>query len=65
MSQSFSFPNQTVKVMEELQKTFGVSSNAEVISRALSLAKIVADKAEGNSVVVVGKDDPLKLNLSK
>jgi hypothetical protein len=65
MSQSFTFPGQTVQLMHELQKTFGVSSNAEVISRALSLAKMVSDKAEDGTVVVVGKDDPLKLNLTK
>jgi hypothetical protein len=66
MTESFSFPDQTVRVMQSLQKTFGVKSNAEVISRALSLAQIVADKADPhNIVVVVGKDEPLKLNLAE
>jgi hypothetical protein len=65
MAESYLFPKQTIKVIESLKKTFGVDSNAEVISRALSLAQIVAESADdANSVVVVGKDKPVKLTLS-
>ncbi len=61
---TFTFPDQTVKMLEKLQRTFGVSSNKEVIGRALALAQFAADKADENdTVVLVGKDKPLSLNL--
>jgi hypothetical protein len=66
MSENFSLPDQTIQIMQELKKSFGVTSNAEVISRALGLARIVAGKADDqNSVVVIGKDEPVKLTLTE
>jgi hypothetical protein len=61
---TFSFPDKTVRMMETLQKTFGVNSHFEVIGRALALAQFAAQKAdENNNVVLAGKDNPLTLNL--
>jgi len=66
MVQSFTFPDQTVHAMDALQKTFGVKNNAEVIQRALALAQIVSEKADDqNTVVVVGRDEPIKLTLTE
>jgi hypothetical protein len=67
MPESFTFPDETIKVIESLKRTFGVNSNAEVISRALGLARIISDKADAQNIVIVaGKDDqPVTLNLAK
>jgi hypothetical protein len=68
MSQSFEFPDKTVKVMNELQKTFGVTSNSQVISMALGLAKMLSEKADDqNSILVIGKDKDTatKITLSE
>ncbi len=66
MTESFSFPDQTVEEIKSLKEKFGLKSNAEAISRALTLAKFLADKSgDENIVVVVGEDGPTKLNLAK
>jgi ribosomal protein L7/L12 len=66
MAESYTFQNQTLDLIEALKKPFGVTTNAEVISRALALAQVVAEQADDqHTVVVVGKDEPVKVNLTE
>jgi len=67
MAASFTFQDDTIKVIEALKSTFGVSTNGEVISRALALAKVVAEQADGeHTVLLAGKDNkPIKILLAK
>jgi hypothetical protein len=62
----FDFDDRTMKVIESLQESFGVKTNAAVIRRALALARVVAQNADDDhSVVIVGKDDePVKIRLA-
>jgi hypothetical protein len=65
-AESYTFDGEYLEAMESLKKPFGVSSNAEVISRALALALLVAEHADDkHSVLVVGKDEPIKINLTE
>ncbi len=66
MAADFTFPDITVKAIEALRDTFGVKSNAEVISCALALAQIVAEQAhDQHTVMIAGKDDePIKISLA-
>jgi len=64
--ESYTFEGEYLEALESLKKPFGVSSNAEVISRALALALLVAKEADDqHSVLVVGKDEPIKINLTE
>jgi hypothetical protein len=60
------FGKSAVDAIEALKKTFGVTTNAEVVSKALDLARIVANQAdEQNSVLLASKDGtPIKVNLA-
>jgi hypothetical protein len=66
MSADFTFPDITVKAIEALRDTFGVKSNAEIISGALALAQIVAEQADDqHTIVIAGKDnEPIKMTLA-
>lgn len=60
------FDEKTTEIISSLQKTFGVSSNAEVIQRALALAQRVAEQASADHKILIGgKDDFIKLDLTK
>jgi len=52
--------------IETLKSAFGVSKNADVISKALALAQLVAAQADENqTVVLAGKDNrPIRLSLT-
>jgi len=67
MPASYTFQDDTIKVIEALKSAFGVSTNGEVISRALALAKVVAAEAdEQHTVLLAGKDNkPIKILLAK
>jgi hypothetical protein len=67
MPANFTFQDDTIQVIEALKSTFGVSTNGEMISRALALAKVVAAEADDeHTVVLAGKDNkPIKINLAK
>jgi hypothetical protein len=67
MAASFTFQDDTIKVIESLKSTFGVSTNGEMISRALALAKVVAEEADDeHTVVLAGKDNkPIKIILDR
>jgi transaldolase len=56
MSQQVSFvvDEQSLKAIEELKQTFGVTSNAAVVRKALGLARIAAKNAgEDNTLTIV------------
>ncbi len=56
---SFKINAHTAQVLADLQKTFGVRTNAEVISSAVALARIVARVAgDKRSVVIKGAGEP-------
>jgi hypothetical protein len=62
---SFVFDDRTIKAIESLKETFGVKTNAAVIRRALALAQVVAEQADDkHSILLVGKDEPIKVNLA-
>ncbi len=66
MAKSYVFEDETIDAIERLRSVFQVSSNTEVISRALALAQMIGDQANNeHMVVVVGKDEPIKLDLTK
>lgn len=59
------FDEKTTKVIEELRKAFDVTSNAQVIERALILAKLAADKADKDHNVLIGNLNNLeKINIA-
>jgi hypothetical protein len=61
------FGKSAVDAIESLKSVFGVTSNAEVVSKALSLAQILARQADDeHSVLLAGKDGTaIKVNLGK
>jgi len=64
---AFEVDGHTADVIASLREAFGVKTNAEVVTSALSLARIIAQNAnDDHTVLVIGKDDKaLKLNLAK
>jgi hypothetical protein len=59
------FDERTLKTIEELKKIFGVSTNAAVIRKAIALSRVVGQHADQhNNVIIAGKDDAIKLNLT-
>jgi hypothetical protein len=62
---SFDFDERTLAAIDALKTSFGVKTNAAVVRRALALACLVADQADDkNSVVLVGRDETVKLSLA-
>ncbi len=66
MSIDLTFGDSAVSAIESLKSAFGVSTNAEVVSKALSLAQIVARQAdEQHTVLLAGKNGtPIKVSLA-
>jgi hypothetical protein len=50
---TFEVDNATLAAIDSLKEMFGVKSNAEVIRKALALAKVAAENAEGNELTIV------------
>ena len=50
---SFIVDEETAKLLEELQKVFGVRTNAAVIRRALGLAKVAAGHVDKDNIVTI------------
>ena len=50
---SFIVDDETAKLLQDLQKTFGVKTNAAVIRRALGLAKIAARHADKDKAITI------------
>lgn len=66
MAERYKFENQTLELIEKLKIPFGVYTNAEVINRAWALAEVVAEQADDqHTVVIVGRDEPVKVNLTE
>ncbi|MEC9268799.1 MAG: hypothetical protein VX464_22255 [Pseudomonadota bacterium] len=54
---SFEINEETAELIEKLRKDFNVSTNAQVLRRALTLAKYAARNAdEDHSIVIESKD---------
>jgi uncharacterized protein with von Willebrand factor type A (vWA) domain len=60
------FGKSAVDAIESLKAAFGVTTNAEVVSKALSLAQILAREADGDhNVLIAAKDGtPIELKLA-
>jgi hypothetical protein len=59
------FDERTLQAIEALKQTFGVSTNAAVIRKAIALSRVVGQHAdEHNNVIIAGKDDAIKVNLA-
>jgi hypothetical protein len=56
----FTVNNDMARLLGELQQTFGVDNNAEVLRRAVLLADIAASHAGADRIVVIkGAHEPL------
>ncbi|MEI8395421.1 MAG: hypothetical protein WCF85_11840 [Rhodospirillaceae bacterium] len=51
----------TAKAISGLRQKFGATSNAEVIRKALNLARVVAEYSAGDNSVVISSKDKEKL----
>ncbi|MBK8906853.1 MAG: hypothetical protein IPM60_02810 [Rhodospirillales bacterium] len=51
---SFVVNDKFLETLEELKQTFGVTSNAEVVHRALALAQVAAENASADHTVTIG-----------
>ncbi len=59
------FDEKTTKIIEGLREAFDVKSNAQVIERALILAKLAADKADKDHNILIGNlDNFVKINIA-
>ncbi len=48
----------TILLLEELKKTFGVDTNSAVVRRALTLARIAAkNQRDDHTISILGKDE--------
>ena len=55
---NFAVTGETLELIEELKKTFGVDSNTAVLKRALALARVAAgDERDDHTITLLGKDD--------
>ncbi|MGH7152898.1 MAG: hypothetical protein ACREF3_03130 [Acetobacteraceae bacterium] len=64
---SFDVDERTANMLTELQKTFGVKTNAAVIRKALALAKVASEHAgEDNTITIASEDGkpPVKVLLA-
>jgi hypothetical protein len=60
------FGKSAVDKIEALKATFGVKTEAEVVSKALDLARIVAEEADSaHTVLLAGKEGvPIRVHLA-
>ena len=55
---NFAVSGETLELIEQLKKTFGVDSNTAVLKRALALARVASgNQREDNTITILGKDD--------
>lgn len=68
MSQQVSFvvDERTLKAIEKLKETFGVTSNAAVIRKALAFSSVAAETASSDhAVTLIDRDDTrVKITLA-
>ncbi len=55
---SFEVDERTAELLTQLQKTFGVKTNAAVIRKALALANIASKQADADATITITSDDP-------
>jgi hypothetical protein len=64
---SFDVDERTAVLLADLQKTFGVKTNAAVIRKALALANVASQHASSdNTITIAGEDGkpPVKVSLA-
>jgi hypothetical protein len=55
---NFGVTGETLDLIEQLKKTFGVDTNTAVLKRALALARVAAgNQRDDHTITIVGKDD--------
>jgi len=55
---TFEVDQATMDVLTDLKKTFGVKTNAQVIRKAIALARVAAKNAgEDNTLTIIGKGE--------
>jgi len=65
---SFDVDEHTAALLTLLQKKFGVSSNAEVLRKAVALANVASQQAgDGNAIIITGEGGkpPVKVFLAE
>lgn len=60
---SFEVDARTLKVIDELKGTFGVTTKGEVFSKALALSRIAARHADNGEVVIAGNEGGERVSL--
>lgn len=64
---SFDVDERTAALLAELQKTFGVKTNAAVIRKALALANVASQHATADNTITIASEDgkrPVKVFLA-
>ena len=64
---SFDVDERTAALLAELQKTFGVKTNAAVIRKALALANVASQHAAADNTITIASEDgkpPVKIFLA-
>ena len=63
---SFEVDERTAQLLAQLQKTFGVKTNAAVIRKALALANGASQHAGTDHTITISADgkDPVKVSLA-
>ena len=55
---NFAVSGDTLDLIEDLKKAFGVDSNTAVLKRALALARVAAgNQRDDHTITILGKDD--------
>jgi len=63
---SFDVDERTAALLAELQKTFGVKTNAAVLRKALALASLASKHAASDHTITISGDGqaPVKISLA-
>lgn len=65
--ETFTVSGRSASMLAQLQKAFGVTSNAEVIRKALALARLASQHAGADNTITISSDDgskpPVKVSL--
>ena len=63
---SFEVDERTAALLADLQKTFGVKTNAAVIRKALALANVASQHAASDHTITISGDGqpPVKVSLA-
>jgi hypothetical protein len=55
---NFAVNGETLELLEQLKRAFGVETNTAVLKRALAIARLAADnKRDDNTISLIGKDE--------